>query len=364
MPSTFSQTGGLTHVETVAGLTDSSGYGYYVRCQDSSGNTNTDDFAITFSVGAVAATSIFSGVESPLSENGMWDVPGAWSALSKNNGAYAVDLFDAARLVKPIIGADQYSEITYSQDPGSSSWVGVTTRVQGTNNGSGYLAIAYAGEVRLYRTDDSGSLNFTLLASASAPIGTAPMRLRLESQGSNHRVYLNGVQLINFSETFYVKGQPGIAASVFGGPIVKVLSFAGGAIPASDTTSTYSIAGTITGGGGPGATVSLSGAAIATTIADATGSYSFSGLSNGSYTVTASNGNYVFIPASQALLLNGANGIANFTSATQTYNISGTISGPGGAGATVNMTGVSTATTTADARAVTAFQVCRTVPIP
>ena len=63
----------------------------------------------------------------------------------------------------------------------------MTTRVQGTGNGSGYLAIAYAGEVRLYRADDSGSLNFTLLASASAPIGVSPMRLRLESHGDDHR---------------------------------------------------------------------------------------------------------------------------------------------------------------------------------
>ncbi len=52
--------------------------------------------------------------------------------------------------------ADQYSEITYDQDPGANSWPGVMTRIQGAGNGSGYLAIAYAGEVRLYRTDDSG----------------------------------------------------------------------------------------------------------------------------------------------------------------------------------------------------------------
>ena len=88
---------------------------------------------------------------------------GLAGALGKNNGAYAVDMFDQARLVTPVIGADQYSEITYSQDPVSPSWVGVTTRVQGPTNGSGYLAIAYAGQVRLYRMDDSGSMSYTLL---------------------------------------------------------------------------------------------------------------------------------------------------------------------------------------------------------
>ena len=40
--------------------------------------------------------------------------------------------------------------------------------------------------------------------------------------------------------------------------------------------------------------------------------------------------------------------MANFSSAPLTYTVSGTISGPGGAGATVNLTGSANATTTAD----------------
>jgi hypothetical protein len=102
--------------------------------------------------------------------------------------------------------------------------------VQGGGNGRGYLAIVYAGEVRLYRTDDSGGLNFTLLASAGANLGAEPRRLRLESQGNVHRVFLNGTELIshNASGTVYSAGQPGIAASVFGGPQVRILSFEGG----------------------------------------------------------------------------------------------------------------------------------------
>ena len=95
------------------------------------------------------------------------------------------------------------------------------------------------GEVRLYRADDSGALNFTQLASASANLGTAPRRLRLESEGNNHRVYFNGTQVINHnaSGTVYSSGQPGIAASVFGGPQVRILSFEGGNIAAPDTTA-------------------------------------------------------------------------------------------------------------------------------
>jgi hypothetical protein len=229
MTTTFMTTGSMTHATVVSGLTSGGTYQFYVRCADAAANANTDDFVVAFSIATSSSTN-FAGTEGPLVEGGMWDSPGAWADLHKNDGAYAVGLNAQGRLVTPATAPAQYSEITYDQDPGSSSWVGVATRVQGGGNGSGYLAIAYAGEVQLYRTDDSGSLNFTFLASASADLGSAPRRLRLESEGNTHRVYLNGTQMISHSATgtVYSSGQPGIAASVFGGPQVKILSFEGG----------------------------------------------------------------------------------------------------------------------------------------
>ena len=50
MPNTFSATDSTTHSTTISGLQDDQTYNYYVRCNDSSGNFNTDDFAITFSI--------------------------------------------------------------------------------------------------------------------------------------------------------------------------------------------------------------------------------------------------------------------------------------------------------------------------
>jgi hypothetical protein len=235
MTNTFTTTGTTTHSRVVTGLTNGGNYTFYVRCVDGASNANPDDFAIAFSVASTSTfTSSFSGVENPLSESGVWDSPGSWIDLQKNSGAFTTALNAGGRLVAPGLGPNQFSEITYSQDPGSSAWVGVTTRTQGSNNGSGYLAIVYAGEVRLYRTDDSGGLNFTMLASASASLGTSPRRLRLESSGDNHKVYFNGTLLINHnaSGTTYTAGQPGIAASVWGGgPQVKILSFTGGELP-------------------------------------------------------------------------------------------------------------------------------------
>jgi hypothetical protein len=70
--------------------------------------------------------------------------------------------------------------------------------------------------------------------------------------------------------------------------------------------SSYTISGSITGPGGPGATVNLSGAATASE-ADASGAYSFSGLANGSYTVTPSKTGYTFSPSSRSTAIASAN---------------------------------------------------------
>jgi len=92
---------------------------------------------------------------------------------------------------------------------------------------------------------------------------------------------------------------------------------------------TYSISGTISPvAGGSGATVTLSGAAKATSTADSSGNFTFSGLANGTYTVTPTHAGYTFNPSSLNVTVNGANintGM-NFTATALTFNLSGTIS--------------------------------------
>jgi len=56
-----------------------------------------------------------------------------------------------------------------------------------------------------------------------------------------------------------------------------------------------------------GVTVTLTGAANATTTTNAQGQYSFAGLSNGSYTVTPSQAPYTFSPVSRNITVNNAN---------------------------------------------------------
>lgn len=97
---------------------------------------------------------------------------------------------------------------------------------------------------------------------------------------------------------------------------------------ASAGGTTYTISGTVSDVGS-GATVMLTGPSAATTMTDANGNYSFSGLANGSYTVSASKPGNTINPTNQNVMVNGANQTnINFTGAVYsgtTYTIGGRV---------------------------------------
>jgi hypothetical protein len=53
----FTSTGLYNHTVTVSTLIDGNSYTYYIKCRDSRGNINVNDFAISFSVGSGDATA-------------------------------------------------------------------------------------------------------------------------------------------------------------------------------------------------------------------------------------------------------------------------------------------------------------------
>jgi len=65
MANTFSTTGSTSHSQLITGLSDGNNYNYYVRCQDSLSNANTNDFTISFGVSApaVCGDNICNGAE-------------------------------------------------------------------------------------------------------------------------------------------------------------------------------------------------------------------------------------------------------------------------------------------------------------
>ncbi len=111
---------------------------------------------------------------------------------------------------------------------------------------------------------------------------------------------------------------------------------------------TYSIMG-IVSGAPQGTTVTLTGGATATTTTNSIGYYQFSGLSNGTYTVTPSMSGYTLSPASQPVTISSANAVnKNFA---VVFGIAGTVlsGGVSLSGVTitlVNSSGTSTTRTT------------------
>ena len=156
----------------------------------------------------------------------------------------------------------------------------------------------------------------------------------------------NGSYTVTPSQTGFTFSPASLPATIASANVTG-LNFTATAQP----PATFSISGTLSpAAGGAGATVTLSGASSATTTANGSGAYTFTGLANGNYTVTPSHTGFTFSPASLPATIASANitGL-NFTATAQpppTFSISGTISPTtGGAGATVTLSGASSATT-------------------
>ena len=122
----------------------------------------------------------------------------------------------------------------------------------------------------------------------------------------------NGTYAVTPSHTGY-SFSPSVQQAVVNGASVTGLNFT------AQSSPTFSISGTISPViGGSGSTVALSGAAAATIVTDASGNYIFSGLANGTYTVTPTNTGYTFSPVNQNVTVNGANQTGvNFTATAQ-----------------------------------------------
>lgn len=118
---------------------------------------------------------------------------------------------------------------------------------------------------------------------------------------------------------------------------------------------THSISGTvnesIAGFGLAGVTISLTGAVTASVTTDSDGNFSFSGLSNGNYTITPSFGDYSFDPVSLAVAIDGddVSGRDFMAIAPAGPNsISGQVTGDVSGGVTIALSGTANKTTSTD----------------
>jgi inhibitor of cysteine peptidase len=228
---------------------------------------------------------------------------------SKTGYSFSVTSTSATIGTSDVTGLD-FTAVTYSISgtvtSGGSALAGVTVSLSGASTGSATTAA-------------DGSYRFTGLLNGNYTVTPA----------------LNGYSFIPSS----------ISATVSNADV------AGGNFTGTVVSTTYSISGTITSGGTPlaGAIVVLSGAAANAAMTDTGGNYSFTGLSNGNYTVTATLAGWDLTPASHSVTVGSGNSTGN--NFTAVYRISGTITAGGTAvpGATGTLSGAAAASTTTDA---------------
>jgi hypothetical protein len=174
-----------------------------------------------------------------------------------------------------------------SNNPPPLPTYSISGTITPTAGGSG-TTVALSGAASATTTADSSG-NYTFAGLGNGTYAVTPSHMGYTFSPTSESATVNGanVTAINFTDTAQA--------------------------------STYNISGTLSpAAGGSGATVTLRGPASATTVADSSGNYTFTGLPNGSYAVTPSNVGYSFTPVSQNLTINGANisGV-NFTATAQ-----------------------------------------------
>jgi hypothetical protein len=297
--------------------------------------------SVTYSVSGTVAGAPASGaaitLTGTLNATTTTDASGNYNLAGIPDGNYTVTpalagyLFDPASAAVAISGSD-VTGTNFTATASAAPTYGIAGKVSGAVLQGVLLTLTGAANATT-STDASGNYSFTGLVSGSYTVTPSRTGYRFISASTTVKITNASVANTNFA----------------------AMAHAG---------STYSISGTVSGVVQQGVTIALSGATCATTLTDAGGNYSFTGLAAGSYTaypVTRLTCSYVASPSATAVTINNSNLIGtDFTLAAGNpcgglglavtmHSISGAVSGAKQQGVLMILTGPLCRTTTTDA---------------
>ncbi len=240
----------------------------------------TANHTITASYSAVATYSISGTVTlSGAGLSGVRVTAGAGSGTTSSTGAYTISgLVNGTYTVTPNLSG-------YTFTPSSTS-----VTINGTNqSGVNFTATAAGGSYTITASAGTGG---TISPSGSVSVSSGGSQTFTIGANSGYQIASVVVDGTN---------QGAIASYTFSNVT------ANHTITASfSAVTTYTISGTVGGAVTSGVAISLTGTATAGTTTGTGGTYSFTGLANGSYTVTPSLSGYTFSPANTSVTISGA----------------------------------------------------------
>lgn len=192
-----------------------------------------------------SASSSFTGVETPLSEGGVWAALTAyWQHVTKLNGlkvdAAVLGNDCAARYVGVTFSANHYAEVTLAAVPTGGQLFFQYALCRMSATASCYL-LTTAPDVstttlQLYKLDNAGT--FTQI-STNITLGSAMAAsdvMRLECVGTTLNVKYNGALVRTTTDSTLTTGQPGVGgwAQNVGSNVVLVSLWSAADLSASD----------------------------------------------------------------------------------------------------------------------------------
>ncbi len=197
LPTTFSTTTGTTHSTIVSGLVNGTAYTYFIRCQDSLGNTNEDDFSIAFNINADMPPSVPTNLNAtPISISA---INLSWTAATDDIGVSGYQIYRDSNQIAT-------STTTNYSDSGLMSSTTYSYTVSAFDTAGQFSAQSSAVNATTLTPDTQApttptDLNIISVSSATVNLNWATSTDNVAVTG--YRVFRNNVQVATSTLTSY-----------------------------------------------------------------------------------------------------------------------------------------------------------------